>query len=270
MSKAITFVLACGLVGTGITYGLLAINNPLQHQPAPQQGNARLGDNEIGTLAASASGTWRAALTPSGSAERAPATQVVLVPAKKNPSIPHKASSIPVDRGSLALELQRELARVGCYDGEINGVWTTSTRQAMKAFLDRVNATLPIHQPDGVLLALVQGQRVKTCGTSCPAGQDLANDGRCIPTAILQREAKKDSKKVILAATGWSTTTTVAPTLPSSPFEGQMALAGPKAEVNADAPKAEPAQPARGQPPVARHNFGGDWRAELWKSQQAR
>ena len=67
-----------------------------------------------------------------------------------------KTTPMPGDEGSLAQQLQRELARVGCYDGQINGVWTTSTRQAMKAFLARVNATLPIHQPDGILLALVQ------------------------------------------------------------------------------------------------------------------
>ena len=46
------------------------------------------------------------------------------------------------DRLPLALQLQRELARVGCYDGEINGVWTPTTRQALKAFLDRLNAVL--------------------------------------------------------------------------------------------------------------------------------
>jgi peptidoglycan hydrolase-like protein with peptidoglycan-binding domain len=176
---------------------------------------------------------------------------------------------MPGDRGSLAQELQRELARVGCYDGQINGVWTASTRQAMKAFLERVNATLPVDQPDGVLLALVQGQRVKTCGTPCPSGQAFTEDGRCMPTAILSREAQKDhAKKATLATSGWSTTTTVAPKLPSVPLEGQMALAGPKAESTADVVKTEPVQPARARSPTAHHS-GRDWRSELWKRQQA-
>jgi hypothetical protein len=148
---------------------------------------------------------------------------------------------------------------VGCYDGQINGVWTNSTRQAMKAFLERVNATLPTNQPDGVLLTLVQGQRAEICGTSCPAGQGLADDGRCMPTAILPRGPQKD--KAILATPGWSTTTTVAPKLTSSPIEGQMALAGPKAEKSADIVKTEAVQSARGRSPIAH----GDWRSELWK-----
>jgi len=266
MNKAIAFALVCGLAGSVIIYGFLSSGNPHQRPLIPQQGNAMLGDKEVGTMLAAASGAWRIApRAPSAAAERAPATEVVLVPAVKVPNFPQKVTPIPGDRGSLAQELQRELARVGCYDGEIHGVWTTSTRQAMKAFLERVNATLPINQPDGVLLALVQGQRVKTCGTPCPAAQALADDGRCMPTAILQREAMKDPKKAIPARTGWTTTVTVTPALPSSPIEGQMALAGPRAEINGDAPKAETVQPARARPPIPRHNGGGDWRSELWK-----
>ena len=99
------------------------------------------------------------------------------MPVVRAPNFARKTTPMPQDQGSLAQQLQRELARVGYYDGQINGAWTTSTRQAMKAFLERVNATLPISQPDGVLLALVQGQRVKTCGTPCPSGQDLTEDG---------------------------------------------------------------------------------------------
>ena len=130
---------------------------------------------------------------------------------------------IPGDREALARELQRELARVGCYGGEINGAWTTSTREAMKAFIERVNAALPTNQPDAVLLTLVKGHNGKACGAPCPSGQGRADTGRCVPTAILQREANR----TIPAITGWSTTTTVAPSLP---LEGQMALASPKAK----------------------------------------
>src|SRR6185369_14014020 len=68
---------------------------------------------------------------------------------------------IPSDRASLTRELQRGLKRVGCYDGEISGVWTPSTRTAMKGVTDHVNARLPIYQPDNILLALVQNQKDK-------------------------------------------------------------------------------------------------------------
>ena len=197
------------------------------------------------------------AATPS---EGAPATEVVTVPAEKVRSFLHEASSHPVDRAGFARELQRELARVGCYDGEINGAWTTSTRQAMKAFIERVNAALPTNHPDAVLLTLVRGHGGKACGTSCPAGQGRADTGRCVPTAILQREANR----AIPAITGWSTTTTVAPSLP---LEGQMSLAGPKSEISASKPKAKPAQLVRRNSPIARQTVDRVWVTELWKKQ---
>jgi hypothetical protein len=88
------------------------------------------------------------------------------------------------DRLPLAQQLQRELARVGCYDGVINGVWTVATRQALKAFMDRVNATLPTDAPDQIQLALVRAAPDRVCGVGCQPGQSLA-DGRCIPDVIL-------------------------------------------------------------------------------------
>jgi hypothetical protein len=95
------------------------------------------------------------------------------------------------DRTSLAGALQRELRRVGCYDGAINDSWTRATRTAMKTFTNRVNATLPIDKPDQILLALVQGYRESVCGVACPAGEGLAMDGRCQPNAVLARMTKK-------------------------------------------------------------------------------
>src|SRR5262245_51072662 len=68
------------------------------------------------------------------------------------------ASNVQSQDGEvLTKELQRQLRRVGCYSGEINGVWTQSTRRAMHAFTARVNATLPIERPDAILLAMLQG-----------------------------------------------------------------------------------------------------------------
>ena len=106
---------------------------------------------------------------------------------------PPRAAAIPRDRDTLARELQKELRRVGCYDGELNGAWTPLTRRAMKAFTDRVNATLPVEEPDAVLFAMVQGQQDRVCGKPCPAGQGISEDGRCLPNAILAKATKKAS-----------------------------------------------------------------------------
>src|SRR6516225_2246206 len=69
-----------------------------------------------------------------------------------------RTAAIPKDRDSLARELQKELRRVGCYEGELNGAWTLATRRAMKTFTDRLNAALPVDEPDAVLYAMAQSQ----------------------------------------------------------------------------------------------------------------
>jgi hypothetical protein len=92
----------------------------------------------------------------------------------------------PNDSFSITRDAQRELQRLGCYDGEINGDWSQSSRAAAERFLDRVNAKLPTDEADVVLLALLQGQKGFVC-SQCPPGQMLDPRGRCTPTALLKR-----------------------------------------------------------------------------------
>ena len=94
------------------------------------------------------------------------------------------------DPASLARTLQRELKRVGCYDGDISGVWNAPSRAAMKAFTERVNATLPVDAPDQVLLALVQAHQGRACGAACRSGEAQAADGRCLPGAIIAKAGR--------------------------------------------------------------------------------
>jgi hypothetical protein len=96
---------------------------------------------------------------------------VVTVPARPGGGPPPQAAprqappgtASPRDPASLARQLQSELRRVGCYDGELSGVWSPRTRMAMKAFTDRVNASLPVDKPDQILLALVQSHQGVAC-----------------------------------------------------------------------------------------------------------
>jgi hypothetical protein len=196
-----------------------------------------------------------------------------------------KAAPIPRDKEAIGRELQKELRRVGCYEGELNGAWTPSTRQAMNAFTDRVNASLPTDEPDSILLTMVRGYQDRVCGKPCPAGQGLGDDGRCVPNAILVRAAPKASTPVAIAApipaqrpapaiTAWSTTTTPAPTPPVgvAPTEGRMALAGPQADPAA-VPGAQP--PTVVAPPVPekraprvveRRKSDANWARNIFKS----
>jgi hypothetical protein len=178
---------------------------------------------------------------------------------------PQKATATPGDRASLTRELQRELQRVGCYDGDVSGTWTTSSRMAMKAFTDRVNASLPIDQPDYILLSLVQRHPGKACGAGCPSGQSLVEE-RCVPSAVLAKagkatapvEAKAGEAKVAETkppeprpadrTTSWAPTAGLAPDLRSPPIRGNAALVGPKGEPS---PSAVQEGRAQGRPGVA-------------------
>jgi hypothetical protein len=119
-----------------------------------------------------------------------------------------------LDGDFLAKELQRELRRVGCYGGEINGVWTESTRRGMQAFTNRVNARLPIERPDHILLALLQSHPDNACKKPCPLGEHSAVDGRCVPVATAGlpiKTASVSQAKTVPLVTGWTATETPAP-----------------------------------------------------------
>jgi putative peptidoglycan binding protein len=147
----------------------------------------------------------------------------------------------PLNRPALVREIQRHLKRIGCYRGDLTGVWTPAVREAMQAFTDRVNASLPIEQPDAVLLAMVQSHEPGVCSAACPAGQARAGSGRCVPSALVA-SADKESTPKAQARTEARKTAPPAAFVPartgSAPAgvverqpspEGRMSLAGPPA-----------------------------------------
>jgi peptidoglycan hydrolase-like protein with peptidoglycan-binding domain len=120
----------------------------------------------------------------------APATMTVGARNSRWPIKETQAAKVRlIDGEYLTRELQRELRRVGCYAGDINGAWTPSTQKAIKAFTSRVNAELPTKRPDHVLLALLQSHPDKACKLPCPAGESRAAESGCVPDAIVGRAA---------------------------------------------------------------------------------
>src|SRR5215831_4799087 len=183
-------------------------------------------------------------------AAAASAPVIVTLAPRSADAVASRTATIPRDRHSLARELQKELRRVGCYEGELNGAWTPATRHAMKAFTDRVNATLPIDEPDAVLFAMVQSQQDRVCGMPCPIDQGLSEDGRCLPNAILAKAARKPSPSAVAthvpasggpaagkplpARSGWSATVTAA--RPTPPAAGAPAAPTPPQPLAVTAP----------------------------------
>jgi hypothetical protein len=269
MYRAYALIVLAALSGSLLAYGMLSSGGSHERQPT-----SRLSTDDTEAMRVAATGAWR---TPNGPmaaepAESAAAPEVVTIPAAQFQHLTQKGNAAPDKGGSITFALQRELARVGCYGGEINGAWTAATRQAMKAFMERVNATLPINQPDPVHLALVRTHEARVCGAPCPPGQTVTGDGTCMHSAMLPSGARKggaqkDASDLNSSPSGWSTTTTVAPSLPSTLSEGQMALAGPRPEADLNAPTAKPVTPSFARPRLTHDNSRGDWRAELWKRQ---
>ena len=136
-------------------------------------------------------------------------------------------------RHELATALQKELKRVGCYTGETNGEWTGATRQAMGAFLQRLNASLPTAEPDFILLTLVQGQTVAACTAGCPSGQAMLDNGRCVPAPSLVQRNTKSADQFVAAE----------PAAPVSTGKSPGIAAPWRTAVNPAKPAARPADP---------------------------
>jgi hypothetical protein len=140
----------------------------------------------------------------------------------------------PLDRAQLTRDIQFQLKRAGCYHGAIDGLWSAAVRRSMKAFTDRVNATLSVEQPDVVLLAMLQNHQSRGCGVPCPAGQGLAVDGRCLPHGLIAKIGEKH-----MPANSIPVATAPPPKLAVGQYgeEAPMALAGPPlTPAPADAP----------------------------------
>jgi len=241
VAKAFGVVLVVSGLAVG-TYGLLG--NPANVEdsvkPSSRTAGADVGTQLIGP------GTVPAA----ASSEATPVPVVVTIAPGANVSGPSaKSLAIPKEGDTLTRELQRELKRVGCYHGEVHGEWTSATRRAAKDFVDRVNAMLPIVQPDPILYIMVKGKSEQVCGSACPTGQHFNQDGRCLPAGIL---AKSQSK--MLTATA----------VPS----GKTNLSGPPSMVAGSSPASDPLHgaPATSAPTDERMPLAGPIPPEVPRS----
>jgi hypothetical protein len=126
----------------------------------------------------------------SGRTEQLEPVVVTLPSRAKRPSSgePGDATVGPLPPIALAREVQKELRRVGCYEGESSGIWTPSSRLAAQRFVDRVNARLPTDKPDEFLLGLLRDQSDGICG-QCKRDETLDPSGRCMPTALISKAA---------------------------------------------------------------------------------
>jgi peptidoglycan hydrolase-like protein with peptidoglycan-binding domain len=223
------------LAGAGITGAAIFFSAQV-----PQR--AKLTATTQTTIASGAAAAWQAVRLHAPT-ELVEPEQVTVASISSRPPMPAEVSVRALNGGPLTRELQRELKSLGCYHGEINGVWTTSTRQAMKIFTDRANAKLPVTEPDQVLLALIKSNRHHACN-----GRPIA--------AVIPHPLQHDK---------------TAPVEPGPLDAPPMALAGPKAtepDGNAAAPAKDLAAKTSGPRVVAgpRERSVEHWSVKLWRN----
>ncbi|MDQ8697278.1 hypothetical protein [Hyphomicrobium sp. LHD-15] len=155
--------------------------------------------------------------------------------------------AVHTTRDTLARDIQTELRRVGCYVGEIDGVWGGGSKRAVLIFMDRINASLPTHDPDVFMLSLLKAQADPVCGETCPHGQSFTSNGRCVPTTLVayggkavhepppqtiasETEALPSEVARVEPETPWQTVVAAAPVLvrPPTLYSGRMGIGGPK------------------------------------------
>jgi hypothetical protein len=154
----------------------------------------------------------------------------------------------------LIVDIQKQLKRLGCYYGRIDGSWGEGTKEAVTYFTSRVNAALPVDKPDPVLLTLLKAHGGTSCGASasCPAGQAATADGRCVAQTAAYGSHAGPQSAPAPETLPWKANPNTAqapqplfrpvPTsiISSEPLPGRMAIGGPKELPPVDAANAQP------------------------------
>ena len=102
------------------------------------------------------------------------------------------AKTTPVDTRdthALALSLQSELKRVGCFNGAVNGEFNDATRAAEHAFVKLTSINLP----DALSFEAIKAVRKfdkRVCPVVCPSGERAEGD-RCIAAAPRKPHQRK-------------------------------------------------------------------------------
>lgn len=155
--------------------------------------------------------SWRTAVVPATSTQdHGGATATSLKPMSH------------AERWKLAKALQRELKRVGCYWGKVDGVWGKGSKWAMADFMRSVNAALPANDPDYLLLRLVSSHTNKICGRTTDGTQIAATTRTPLATQVASASPSYD-QRIITGSTQRGATTASHHTRPA-PLPGRMAV----------------------------------------------
>ena len=128
----------------------------------------------------------QSATSPVDRPARVAATTDAVSPPARVAAASKTQSFPPVSREpapNLVQQIQAELHRLGCYDGEIDGKWSAVTRRAMQTLGERVSVLRPVDTPDYIMLALARDQTGTVCATTQRTAEADVRDRRTTETA---------------------------------------------------------------------------------------
>jgi hypothetical protein len=113
--------------------------------------------------------------------------------ASKEPVVVLKPQVVPGDDPrTLARDLRKELARVGCLAGGTDGAWDGRSRQALTEFSQHAKTSLPVFAPTLEALQAVQARKDRVCPLKCGKGE-TEDDGECVAKARPKRQPLRAS-----------------------------------------------------------------------------
>lgn len=101
------------------------------------------------------------------------------------------------ERWRLVRDLQTELRRAGCYWGKLDGAWGAGSKNAFQDFMVQVNASLPMTDPEPIMLTLVKAHPGTVCGRTCEDGYTKSANGRCLPYAITAQKSPETDVNLV-------------------------------------------------------------------------
>ena len=101
---------------------------------------------------------------------------VVEIAKLEQPTLPTLTESMQT--GELVVATQRELARIGCLAGRVDGVWGSGSQKALRAYANRQGVNLASAEPTSELLKGLQTIQNRVCPLACVDGMQERN-GRC-------------------------------------------------------------------------------------------
>ena len=110
-------------------------------------------------------------------------TQTALLPPPSDPSHTTLAVSPPLAGVALIEEIKKELKRVGCFAGRIDGRWdATDVKSSVQNFARYAKLSAVPDEPLMDLLGAVRGKSERVCPLHCDAGH-VERNGRCVAKA---------------------------------------------------------------------------------------